>query len=368
MINKIKVFVVDDSPIVRQAFIKIFHEIPEVQLFGIADNPISAMQRIDHIGKPDVMILDLEMPKMNGLAYLKKIMSEPNPFPVIICSSVVGTGKNHNAIKALSLGAVDVIAKPKGSLKDFFKNHSDDFIRSIKGAVSSKIDKYSQSSPSLASTPKIINSDKRRKCTNSNSILSDNNLNFKISNPVISIGASTGGVQILEEILTSLEANTPPILIVQHMPAGFTASFSNRLNDMCKMKIVEAKEGMEIVNGTVYIAEGNKHMLVQSLGNKLYIKQSSGPKVSRHRPSVDALFDTVAKNIGAHNISFILTGMGDDGARGIGKIKKTGGMTYAQEECSCIVYGMPKVAVAMNSVNGSLSVAQMIKIIKNQAN
>ena len=362
MIRKIKVFVVDDSPIVRQAFIKIFHEIPEVQLFGIADNPISAMQRISHIGKPDVMILDLEMPKMNGLAYLKRIMSEPNPFPVIICSSVVGTGKNHNAVKALSLGAVDIISKPKGSLKDFFNNHATDFINSIKGAVGSKI----------TNTPKYISQEKVKPSINSSAINTKNSVpnisdtNIKTNNPIISIGASTGGVQVLEEILSSLPSNTPPILIVQHMPAGFTASFANRLNEMCKIKIIEAKDGMPIEKSTAYIAEGNKHMLVQSISNKLFIKQSSGPKVSRHRPSVDALFDTVAKNIGSNSISFILTGMGDDGARGIGKIRENGGKTFAQEEVSCIVYGMPKVAVAMDSVDGSVTISQIIDIIKKQ--
>ena len=342
--KKIKVFIVDDSALVRQCFINIIENYPEIQLLGTAIDPIFAMEKLEKLGKPDVMILDIQMPRMNGLSYLEKIMNQ-EPFPVIICSSVAKKGSD-NAIKALSLGAIEIISKPNGDLKNFFDDFSLNFIQTIKMASESNV----------KVRKKIISAKHKEK------VIKNNAKAKNISN-IIAIGSSTGGIHVIENILSDLPSSTPPILIVQHMPEDFTLAFAKRLNSLSAVHVKEAIHEELILNNTVYIAPGNKHIQLQK-ENKMYkIIILNGPKVSHNRPSIDVFFRSLAKCASSICKAFILTGMGSDGASGLLDIKKAGGKTYAQDEDSCVVFGMPKVALKLNAVDEIVTPTVIPKLI-----
>ena len=329
--KKIKVFIVDDSALVRQCFITIIENYPEIELMGTAIDPIFAMEKLEHTENPDVMILDIQMPRMDGLTYLEKIMST-NPFPVVICSSVAKKGSD-NSIKALSLGAVEIISKPNSDLKNFFDDFGLNLIKTIKIA----------SEANMKIRKKIISDSPKLK--NSNIYREDDDITS-----LIAIGSSTGGIQVIEQILEPLPITSPPIIIVQHMPENFIQAFAKRLNTITNLTVKQAHDNEYIRNNTVYIAPGNKHIQIRKEHNKYKIIILQGPKVSHNRPSIDVLFRSIAKY--ASNIckAFILTGMGSDGASGLLDIKNNGGKTYAQDEESCIVFGMPKVAAKLNAI------------------
>ena len=340
----IKVFIIDDSNIVRCELKKILSCVVGIELIGEAENPIDAFEVFKKVGLPDVFILDIEMPKMDGLTFLRNIMTQ-KPIPVIICSALATRGSSL-AVDALRIGAVDIITKPKINLKNFFNDYKDEFIDKIKSASKSKVLFH-----------KIENKFEEDYSINKASIP---------STKFIAIGSSTGGVQTLEEILTHLKKNHQGIIIVQHMPEGFTASFAKRLNQICKnSEVIEGQNGDYILNGRIIIAQGGIHteVIKGSKGYKLILRDFS--KVNSHKPSVNVLFKSVAKVAGRYTTGFILTGMGSDGASGLKIMKDVGANTYAQNKKTSIVYGMPKVACEMGAVKESLSIFEITKKINN---
>lgn len=353
----IKVFIIDDSAVVRTTIAALVEDDKKIILMGSASDPILAQEKFTRKGWPDVIILDIEMPRMDGLTYLKKIMIE-HPVPVIICSSVAQKG-SKNAMEALSLGAVEVIAKPEIGVKSFFEETKGLFLYAIKAAAKAKV-----RSASKPITPIVI--DDRTK-NSADVILPLQSKMVPTMQKIIAIGASTGGVQTLERILSALPANVPPIVITQHMPVGFTKSLAERLDRLCAVSVKEAEHGDKLLHGRVLVAAGDKHMMVKRDGRSYCVEIKDGPKVSRHKPSVDVLFRSCANEAGANAIGFILTGMGDDGARGLKEMLQSGAKTYSQEESSCVVYGMPKVAVEMGASMGALSLEEIVEIIKKKS-
>ncbi len=349
----IKLFIIDDSALVRNEFKKIFTPIRDIEIIGSAPNPVDAFEIFKRVGLPDVFILDIEMPKMDGLTFLEQIAKQ-RPVPTIICSTLVTRGSS-SAIDAMRMGAVDVVLKPTSNLNNFFGEKSEEFISKVRIAAKSKANFIKNVRRS--STSKIL--DKKQV---SSSVKATSSL--PPSKKIIAIGASTGGVQILEELLMQLEPNHPPIVITQHMPIGFTASFADRLNQILpSSNVKEAAEGDVLMHGRILIAPGAMHMEVLKSGFQYKIALKNYPKVNSHKPSVNVLFRSMAKEAGAFGVGFILTGMGDDGSTGLLEMKNAGAATYAQDEKSCIVYGMPKKAVECGAVKAILTLKEMAHII-----
>jgi two-component system chemotaxis response regulator CheB len=337
----IKVFIIDDSMLIRNMVKKLLKDQKDISIIGEAPNPVDAMVEFKKVGLPDVFILDIEMPKMDGLSFLKKLQSQ-RPIPTIIFATMV-SHKSDKAIEAMALGACDVIVKPQNILESDNSELTNELVTKIKAAASSK------------SINHITIKEQEHNC------------DCEKSNKIIVIGASTGGVQTIESIMTHLKANHPPIVITQHMPQGFTSSFAHRLDKVCKNSTVkEAKNADLLECGMVVIAPGNLHLEIKKINNFQYQTQLKDyPKVSSHKPSVDVLFTSAAKEAKSHAVAFILTGMGKDGAQGIKKIKEAGGKTYGQDEQSCIVYGMPKVAFEIGGVEKQVTLDEIIDIINN---
>jgi len=333
----IKVFIIDDALLVRVTIKKILKDCADIQVIGEAENPVDAFAMFKKVGLPDVFILDIEMPKMDGLTFLKKIQSQ-KPIPTIICSSYVTAGSSK-AIDSLKFGAFDIILKPKAGLDDI----ADEFITKIKAASKIK---------------KVLKPIVHKKISNKP---------LATTNKIVAIGSSTGGVQTLEEIFIDLMPNHAPIVVVQHMPAGFTASFAASLNNLCHNSVVkEAAEGDILSHGQIFIAPGDKHVEVMKDGlSKYKVVLKDYPKVSSHKPSVDVLFTSMAKEVKKNSIAFILTGMGKDGASGLKKIKDAGGKTYGQDEKSSVVYGMPKIAFEIGGVSRQISLDKIASEINS---
>jgi two-component system, chemotaxis family, protein-glutamate methylesterase/glutaminase len=352
----INIFVIDDSAIVRTAITALVEKEADICLMGTAQDPIFAMEKFLKQGWPDVIILDLEMPRMDGLTFLKKVMAT-RPTPVIICSSIAHKGSS-SAIEALSLGAVEVLGKPEFAVKNFFEEVHEQFVLAIRAAGKSKV----KVSPSEQS--KFV-SNLEEKMT-ADAVLPSINRTARgvVAEQFVAIGSSTGGVQTLEAIITKLPKTIPPIVIAQHMPAGFTASFAERLDRLSQVSVKESANGDKLMQGCVYVAAGELHTMVKRTAIGLVLEVKDGPRVSRHKPSVDVLFRSCSNEASRSCTAFILTGMGDDGARGMKELHDNGAKTYAQEEKSCIVYGMPKEAVALGGVDASVTPQQVIDIIK----
>ena len=321
--KNIRVLVVDDSAIVRKVFSEELSKESDIEVVGTAPDPYVARDKIVRL-KPDVITLDIEMPRMDGITFLKKLMRY-YPLPVIIVSSLTPKG-SQLALEALSIGALEVISKPSVSYSvGEMSVQLADKIRAVayvnmdarKTAAAAEPRKAQLSSKALAQT----------------------------TNKIIAIGASTGGTEALRVVLSSMPLNAPGILVVQHMPAQFTTSFAKRLNSLCEMTVREAEDGDSVTNGTVLIAPGNYHMLLRRSGARYYVNVKQGPLVHHQRPSADVLFDSVADYAGANAVGVILTGMGADGAQGLLKMKNAGAETIAQDEKSCVVFGMPKEAI-----------------------
>ena len=341
----IKLFIVDDSATVRQSISRLVENENDIKVLGVASDPIFAMHKFKTLGKPDVLILDVEMPKMDGITFLKQIMST-DPIPTIICSAITKSG-DSKSLEALHSGAVEVIEKPNIQTKAFFEKSKETFLNSIRIASKAKV----------------------RKISNDKAIITKTNILEKKTPSIgnkkaIAIGSSTGGVQVIEKILISLPASTVPIFITQHMPANFTNSFSKRLNALSKITVKEAVDKEEVKASTAYIAPGDKHMLIQKVGLNYTISIQDGPKISHHRPSVDVLFRSFANEVGRSGVGIILTGMGSDGAHGMKEMFDVGAKTYAQDEKSCVVYGMPNEAVKLGGVTKSLDIEKIIELIQ----
>lgn len=347
MSGKIKVFIIDDSALMRQMLTEILNSDPQIKVIGSAADPFIAAKKLA-TEAPDVITLDIEMPRMDGITFLSKLMSQ-HPLPVVVVSSLTGKG-SETAIKALEHGAVEVMQKP-----DFQEQHGRDELRvrlidSIKAARISKVSRKVQIK-SIQVVPKI----------SADAVIAPNQRSsmVKTTEKVIAVGASTGGTEALRAFLTALPADSPGIVIVQHMPEMFTKSFAKRLNELCAITVKEAEQGDSVLRGRALIAPGNKHMLLKRSGARYYVEVADGPLVNRHRPAVDVLFRSTAQFAGKNSIGIIMTGMGDDGARGLLEMREAGAYTIAQDEKSCVVFGMPKEAIKRNAVDKVISLDQI---------
>lgn len=340
----IKVFLIDDSIAVRSGFKKILTGVEDIQILGEANNPVDAFEEFKKVGLPDVFILDIEMPKMDGLTFLKKI-NEQRPTPVIMCSTLLSKGSSA-LLDALSLGAFEVIEKPKLNVKDFLNEYKETVLAYIRAASKAKIHfQKNTTTKDKENINKIVTSSRP-------------------SSKIIAIGASTGGVQVIEEILTNMKAEHPAIVIVQHMPSGFTKTFASRLNGLCAhSEVVEAQDGDVLKMGKVYISPGDLHMEVVKEGFTYVIRLRDFPRVDFHKPSVTVLLSSVSKIAKSNAVGFVCTGMGVDGAKGLLKMKEAGSKTYCQNEKTSTVYGMPKAAVEAGAVDRELSIFEIIKTI-----
>ena len=334
--TRIKVLVVDDSAVVRQVVTELLGEDPDIEVIAACADPILAIARMK-VQWPDVIVLDVEMPRMDGITFLKKVMAE-RPTPVVICSTLALSGAK-TSIEALAAGAVAIITKPTLGLKQFLVDASDDMVTAVKAAAKANVKKYQPVVAREKNTADVIMPAADR-----------HTAMIQTTERVVALGTSTGGTQALEVVLTSLPRVTPGIVIVQHMPEKFTAEFANRLNGLCKIEVKEAQNNDRVIPGRALIAPGGKHMLLRRTGAQYYVEVMDGPLVNRHRPSVDVLFRSVAKCAGANALGVIMTGMGDDGAAGLMEMRTAGAHTLAQDEDSCVVFGMPKEAIKRGGV------------------
>lgn len=352
----IKVLIVDDSSVVRQVMQDLLLKHRDIEVIGVASDPLFAMNQMK-TKWPDVIVLDIEMPRMDGITFLRQIMST-RPTPVVICSTLTEKGAEVT-LNAMAAGAISIITKPTLGLRDFLKDNSGDLVSAIREASMAKVGKLVRLPPGGAAldapAPKL----------SADAVLAapSGHSSLRTTDRFVAIGTSTGGTQALEEILTALPVTSPGIVIVQHMPAAFTQSFASRLNTLCKIEVREARSNDRIGPGIALIAPGGKHMLVKRSGAQYYVDVVAGPPVSRHCPSVDVLFRSVATSAGKNALGIIMTGMGDDGARGMKEMFDTGAMTYAQDEASCIVYGMPKEAVDAGGVSKMVALNQIATVI-----
>ena len=334
MLKKIKVLIVDDSAVVRKIFSEELSKYPDIEVVGTAPDPYVARDKIVAL-HPDVITLDIEMPRMDGLTFLRKLMKY-YPLPTIIVSSLTPKG-GKLTLEAMEIGAVDVIAKPGSSYT----------VGNMSTQLADKI--------RAAAWAKVIRKDK--------DVADSENVPLKAlaetSHKVIAIGASTGGTEALKAVLSKLPANSPGIMVVQHMPANFTAAFAERLNSLCQMTVREARDNDSVVPGLALVAPGNFHMILRRSGARYYVEVKTGPMVHHQRPAVDILFKSTAKYAGANAIGVILTGMGADGAEGLLEMKKAGASTIAQDENSCVVFGMPKEAIKMGAADKVLPLGQI---------
>jgi len=346
--NKIKVLLVDDSAVVRQVLQGILDAEPDIHVIGAASDPIFALEKLTREW-PDVIVLDVEMPRMDGITFLKKIMAE-HPTPVVICSSLTEKGA-ETTMQALSAGAVEIITKPQIGLKRFLQESSGDLVAAVRAASHANVKRLSRpAAPPLQVAAKL----------NADAVLSPaSHAMAQTTERIVAIGTSTGGTQALETVLTALPRVCPGMVIVQHMPEKFTASFAERLNSLCQIEVREAQNNDRVIPGRALIAPGGKHMLLKRNGAYYHVEVVDGPLVNRHRPSVDVLFRSVAKFAGKNATGIIMTGMGDDGARGLKEMLDAGAATVAQDEHSCVVFGMPKEAIKLGAAKKIVPLHEM---------
>jgi len=346
----IRVLLVDDSAVVRQVLTAVFTQASGIDVGDVAHDPIMAMEKM-RARWPDVIVLDVEMPRMDGITFLKQIMST-RPTPVVICSSLTQKGSDM-AMNALAAGAVEVIAKPTGGVKAFLEANGNALVQAVKAAASARMGNVRStataaanpaagSKPPLPGVPGKLSADAVLDAPTGREM-------FNTTERIVVIGTSTGGTQALEHILTRLPRGCPGMAIVQHMPERFTSSFAERLNRLAVIEVKEAANGDRIIPGRALIAPGGKHMMIKRSGAFYHVEIVDGPPVSRHKPSVDVLFRSAAKFAGRNALGVIMTGMGDDGAKGLKELHDTGAHTIAQDEQSCVVFGMPKEAIKLGA-------------------
>ncbi|MCX5830124.1 MAG: chemotaxis response regulator protein-glutamate methylesterase [Deltaproteobacteria bacterium] len=343
--RRIRVLVVDDSSLVRQTLVEILSSDPDIEVMGAAADPYAAAEIIRQ-NIPDVMTLDIEMPKMDGLTFLQKIMNQ-RPIPVVICSSLAEAG-SETALKALEYGAVDIITKPKLGTKRFLEEAKIRVCDAVKAAAIARLHRTTlrrKVEPKLSADVVI----------SKGSILRV----LETTDKVIVVGASTGGTEALRVFLEALPMDAPGMVIVQHMPEHFTASFAQRLDQDCRVSVKEAEDNDTVFRGRVLIAPGNLHTLLKRSGARYYVQVQDGPLVSRHRPSVDVLFRSAARYAGRNALGVIMTGMGDDGASGICELKEAGAFTIAQDEATCVVFGMPQEAIKRGGIQKVLPLEEI---------
>ncbi len=383
--NKIKVLIVDDSAVVRQTLAEILKGDPDIEVMGVAGDPYFAANKIAH-EVPDVITLDIEMPRMDGLTFLRKIMTQ-HPIPVVIISSLTERG-TQTGIKALEYGAVEIITKPKLGTKEFIEESEVRIRDAVKAAAAARPNikrksRHAGEEPVEAkktapaekpvekrSKPREYKQLEVKPKLSADAVItmsSQSGSMIKTTEKVVAVGASTGGTEALKVFLEQLPSDCPGIVVVQHMPEQFTRSFAERLNQLCKITVKEAENNDTVIRGRALIAPGNHHMLLKRSGARYYVEINDGPLVNRHRPSVDVLFRSTAKFAGANAIGVIMTGMGDDGARGLLEMREVGAHTIAQDEKTCVVYGMPKEAVKLGGAIQIVGLPQIADaVLKHQ--
>lgn len=343
--DKIKVMCVDDSSLIRHFLSEIVNGQADMEMVATAPDPYVARKLIkEH--NPDVLTLDIEMPRMNGIEFLEKIM-RLRPMPVVMISSLTKKG-SEATMKALELGAVDFVSKPEASSENKLRYYADDIAQKIRAASRSRVKRIRQESQK----------------TEPDRFLTK--LPATASRQLIAIGSSTGGTEAVREIISRFSKECPPIVITQHMPEGFTASFAERLNRLCEINVKEAEDGEVLLPGCAYIAPGFCHLYITKQGARWVAKHSDTPPINRHRPAVDILFESVAKHAGKHAIGILLTGMGKDGAQGMLKMKEAGAYTVAQDEETCIVFGMPKAAIDLGASTEVLPLNNIAEVVWDQ--
>ncbi len=337
MKKKIRVLIVDDSAVVRQALADILSADPGIEVMAVASDPFTARDKMRN-EIPDVITLDIEMPRMDGITFLQKVMSQ-HPVPVVICSSLTGSG-SETTLKALEYGAVEIIEKPRLGTRQFLHESGVRICDAVKAASLARLEKISAT---VRGVPPKLTADVIISKPASRAMI-------QTTEQVVVVGASTGGTEALRTLLEAMPPDAPGIVIVQHMPEQFTRTFAKRLDSLCRISVREAENNDTVLTGQALIAPGNYHILLKRSGARYYVEIKSGPLVSRHRPSVDVLFRSAARYAGRNSIGVIMTGMGDDGARGMFEMKETGAYTIAQDEDSCVVFGMPNEAIKRGGV------------------
>ena len=350
MRRKIRVLIVDDSAIVRQTMQDILSSDPQIEVVATASDPYVAAQKILKT-IPDVITLDIEMPRMDGITFLRKIMSQ-RPIPVVVCSSLTVKG-SETLLKAMEYGAVEIMEKPRIGSKKFLEESKALICDAVKAASVAKIKQIP--AHAITVTPKLT----------ADAVITKPRTRAMIrtTEKVVVVGASTGGTEALRVFLEALPADSPGIVIVQHMPEKFTTAFARRLDSLCKVSVKEASDNDSILRGHALIAPGNRHMLLKRSGAQYYVEVKDGPLVNRHRPSVDVLFRSAARYAGKNAVGVIMTGMGDDGARGMLEMKEAGAYNIAQDERTSVVYGMPKEAIKEGGVDNVLPLEKIAQEI-----
>ena len=362
--------IVDDSAVVRQVISQILNDSTDIEVYAVANDPIFAYRKMQKQW-PEVIVLDIEMPRMDGISFLKKIMAE-RPTPVVICSSLAEKGAELS-LNALAAGAVDIITKPQMGLKNFLEEAAAQIKSVVRAAAKARLQKPLVSpviTNTQLSSPEINNIETKSIIE---SVLSNSNLAAETdlvsmthtTDRVIAIGSSTGGTIALEKILTALPATCPGIVVVQHMPEKFTKAFADRLNSLCELEVLEASSGDRIIPGRALIAPGGKHLQVKRSGAQYIAIVSEGPAVNRHCPSVDVLFKSLANSAKQNATGIILTGMGNDGAQGLLTMKNVGSKTMAQNESSSVVFGMPKEAIKLGAAQKIVDLSEIAELIKH---
>jgi len=352
--KKINVMLVDDSAVVRQVVGDILSQDPAIEVIGTASDPLFALERMKQRW-PDVILLDVEMPRMDGITFLKKLMVE-HPTPVVICSSLTEKGA-ETSMQALSAGAVGIVAKAKLGIKQHLQDIGAELTHAVKSAALANVKRLARrAEPAHKVEPKL----------SADAVLSFSHRPLaQTTDKVVALGASTGGTQALEAVLTALPRVCPGIVVVQHMPEKFTTAFADRLDKLCALEVKEAVHGDRVLPGRVLVAPGGRHMLLKRSGALYYVDVIDGPLVNRHRPSVDVLFRSVANAAGKNAFGVIMTGMGDDGARGLKEMREAGSLTLAQDEETCVVYGMPKEAIKLGAADRSIALSDIPAAIMN---
>jgi two-component system chemotaxis response regulator CheB len=348
-VRKIRVLIVDDSALVRQLLTAILNTDPDIEVVGAASDPYGAREKIKQLN-PDVLTLDVAMPRMDGLTFLKHLM-RLRPMPVVMVSSLTDKGADIT-LQALELGAVDFIPKPKGDLAQSLHDYAVEIIEKIKAAASARVQALEPRPDPLLQVPPKLTAD---------AVLAPQNgpHSFKTTERLVALGASTGGTEAIKEVLCRLPVETPAVVITQHMPEAFTAPFARRLDQLAAISVCEAQDGQQLLPGHAYIAPGGRHLLVVCHGTRYVGTLHNGPPVNRHRPSVDVLFRSVAQSVGPNALGILLTGMGDDGARGLKEMRDAGSHTLAQDEKTSVVWGMPGAAVKLGGADDVLPLDQI---------
>ncbi|WP_435607327.1 protein-glutamate methylesterase/protein-glutamine glutaminase [Pseudomonas knackmussii] len=346
----IKVMIVDDSAVMREVMQQMLQGYADIEVIGAAMDPLLALQKMERAW-PDVILLDVEMPRMDGITFLRQIMAT-RPTPVVICSTLTEKGADIT-LQALAAGAVEVICKPTSGLRDFLQASVQELVGAIRTAARARA---RPSAPMPA--PQVKRSADALLSLPGNALL-----NQRTTERIVVMGTSTGGTQALEHVLCQLPLNAPGIAIVQHMPEKFTRSFAQRLDSLCAIEVREAQDGDRILPGRALIAPGGRHLLVRRSGAQYLVEVRDGPLVSRHRPSVDVLFRSAAVHAGRNALGVIMTGMGDDGARGLKEMHEAGARTCAQDEDSCVVFGMPKEAIRLGGVDQVVSLERIAQVV-----